>query len=52
MQLENARKQLELQMQEMKMQADAQNNAEKTRTDQTKLIMETLSKVKGDMNVG
>jgi len=51
MQLENARKQLELQMQEMKMQADAQNNAEKTRTDQTKLIMETLSKVKGDMNV-
>ena len=51
MQVENARKQLELQMQEIKMQADAQNNAEKTRTDQTKLIMETLSKVKGDMNV-
>ena len=55
MQLDNARKQLELQMQEMKMQADAQNNAEKTRGEQTKLIIETLSKVnsmqKGDMNV-
>ena len=55
MQLDNARKQLELQMQEIKMQAEAQNNAEKTRGDQTKLIIETLSKVnsmqKGDMNV-
>lgn len=56
MQLDNARKQLELQMQEMKMQAEAQNNAEKTRGDQTKIIIEALSKFnemqKGDMNVG
>jgi hypothetical protein len=56
MQLENARNQLELQMQEMKMQAEAQNNAEKTRGDQTKIIIEALSKFndmqKGDMNVG
>lgn len=56
MQVENARKQLELQMQEMKLQADAQNNAEKTRGDQTKIIIEALSKFnemqKGDMNVG
>ena len=56
MQLDNARKQLELQMQEMKIQADAQNNAEKTRGDQTKIIIEALSKFnemqKGDMNVG
>ena len=55
MQLDNARKQLELQMQEMKMQADAQNNAEKTRGDQTKIIIEAISKFnemqKGDMNV-
>ena len=56
MQIENARKQLELQMQEMKMQADAENDAEKTRGDQTKIIIEALSKFnemqKGDMNVG
>jgi len=56
MQLDNARKQLELQMQEMKMQAEAQNNAEKTRGDQTKTIIDALSKIndiqKGDMNVG
>jgi hypothetical protein len=56
MQIENARKQLELQMQEMKIQADAENNAEKTRGDQTKIIIEALSKFnemqKGDMNVG
>ena len=56
MQLDNARKQLELQMQEMKIQADAENNAEKTRGDQTKIIIEALSKFnemqKGDMNVG
>ena len=56
MQVENARKQLEMQMQEMKMQAEAQNNAEKTRGDQTKIIIEALSKFndmqKGDMNVG
>ena len=55
MQLDNARKQLELQMQEMKMQAEAQNNAEKTRGDQTKIIIEAISKFhdmqKGDMNV-
>lgn len=55
MQLDNARKQLELQMQEMKMQADAQNNAEKTRGDQTKIIIEAISKFndmqKGNMNV-
>jgi hypothetical protein len=55
MQIDNARKQLELQMQEMKIQADAQNNAEKTRGDQTKIIIEALSKFnemqKGDMNV-
>ena len=55
MQLDNARKQLELQMQEMKIQADAENNAEKTRGDQTKIIIEALSKFnemqKGDMNV-
>jgi hypothetical protein len=56
MQVENARKQLELQMQEMKIQADAQNNAEKTRGDQTKIIIDAISKFndmqKGDMNVG
>ena len=56
MQLDNARKQLELQMQEMKMQADAENDAQKTRGDQTKIIIEALSKFnemqKGDMNVG
>jgi hypothetical protein len=56
MQVENARKQLELQMQEMKMQADAENDAQKTRGDQTKIIIEALSKFnemqKGDMNVG
>ena len=56
MQIENARKQLELQMQEMKMQADAENDAQKTRGDQTKIIIEALSKFnemqKGDMNVG
>lgn len=56
MQLDNARKQLELQMQEMKIQAEAQNNAEKTRGDQTKTIIDALSKIndiqKGDMNVG
>jgi len=56
MQIDNARKQLELQMQEMKIQADAENNAEKTRGDQTKIIIEALSKFnemqKGDMNVG
>lgn len=56
MELDNARKQLELQMQEMKMQAEAQNNAEKTRGDQTKTIIDALSKIndiqKGDMNVG
>jgi hypothetical protein len=55
MQLDNARKQLELQMQEMKMQAEAQNNAEKTRGDQTKIIIEAISKFndmqKGNMNV-
>ena len=55
MQLDNARKQLELQMQEMKMQADAENDAQKTRGDQTKIIIEALSKFnemqKGDMNV-
>ena len=55
MQLENARKQLELQMQEMKMQADAENDAQKTRGDQTKIIIEALSKFnemqKGEMNV-
>ena len=56
MQLDNARKQLELQMQEMKMQADAENDAQKTRGDQTKIIIEALSKFnemqKGNMNVG
>ena len=55
MQLDNARKQLELQMQEMKIQADAENNAEKTRGDQTKIIIEAISKFndmqKGNMNV-
>ena len=56
MQIENARKQLELQMQEMKIQSDVENDAEKTRGDQTKIIIEALSKFnemqKGDMNVG
>ena len=56
MQLDNARKQLELQMQEMKMQADAENDAQKTRGDQTKIIIEALSKFnemqKGNINVG
>ena len=56
MQLDNARKQLELQMQEIKMQADAENDAQKTRGDQTKIIIEALSKFnemqKGNINVG
>ena len=55
MQIENARKQLELQMQEMKIQSDVENDAEKTRSDQTKIIIEALSKFndmqKGNMNV-
>ena len=55
MQIENARKQLELQMQEMKIQSDVENDAEKTRSEQTKIIIEALSKFnemqKGNMNV-
>jgi hypothetical protein len=55
MQIENARKQLELQMQEMKIQSDVENDAEKTRSDQTKIIIEALSKFnemqKGNINV-
>ena len=55
MQIENARKQLELQMQEMKIQSDVENDAEKTRSEQTKIIIEALSKFnemqKGNINV-
>jgi hypothetical protein len=46
MELDNARKQLELQMQEFKIQADAQNAAEKSKSDSVKSIMSSLKDIK------
>jgi len=46
MELDNARKQLELQMQEFKIQADAQNQAEKAKSDSIKSVMSSLKDIK------
>ena len=46
MQLDNARKQLELQMQEFKIQMDAQNASEKAKADSLKSVMASLKDIK------
>ena len=50
MELDNARKQLELQIQEFKIQADAQNASEKAKADSMRSVMASLKDIKDLQN--